>query len=67
VPANIGGATFALTCLRFLDFGLISSSSEVVTERARFRDLTGAVEDWCFTVLAFPVAGEKAEAQLAAC
>ena len=58
MPAKIGGTTLAFTCLRLLDFGLISSSSEVATDRARFRDLTGAVEDWSFTVLALPVADE---------
>jgi len=52
VPANIGGTTFALSCLRLLDFGLMSSSSEVATDRARFRDLSGAVEECCFTALA---------------
>lgn len=64
MPANIGGTTFALACLRLLVFGLESSSSEAVTDRVRFRDFTGAVDDWSFTVLVSRVTGKGVEAEL---
>jgi len=40
----------------------MSPSSGVVTDRARFRDVTGALDDWSFVVLVLRVAGEVVKA-----
>lgn len=62
MPANIGGTAFAFACLRVLVFGFVLSSSELVTDRARFRDLANVVDDCSFTVLVLWVAGDVVEA-----